>query len=111
MKLPTLTALDIERIEQRQSQMRAHVQTKKDSISASPSPGLRGWASQTPKDLEKRKQFLLKQKKLLLKNKQLDRAKELRAYDTTKSINAVEKTAESSRFKCTPGEQSEENRK
>jgi len=62
-------------------------------------------------DLEKRKQFLLKQKKLLLKNKQLDRAKELRNYDTTKLISAVEKTADAPHFKSTPGEQSEEDRK
>jgi len=111
MKLPTLTAEDIRRIEQKQSKMKARVQTKKDSISGSPSPGLRTWANQTPMDLEKRKQFLLKQKKLLLKNKQLDRAKELRNYDTTKLISAVEKTAGSAHFKSTPGEQSEEERK
>jgi len=111
MKLPTLTVEDIRRLEQKQSQMKARVQTKKDSISGSPSPGLRTWANQTPMDLEKRKQFLLKQKKLLLKNKQLDRAKELRNYDTTKLISAVEKTADAPHLKSTPGEQSEEDRK
>jgi len=41
MKLPTLTVEDIRRLEQKQSQMKARVQTKKDSTSGSPSPGLR----------------------------------------------------------------------
>lgn len=109
MRLPTLTAEDLERIENRQSQMRAHVRSKDKPISASPSPGFKTWASQTPKELEKRKQFLLKQKKLLLKNKQLDRAKELQAYDSSKLIDAVEKTTDSSRLKSTAGEPSKED--
>jgi len=109
MRLPTLTAEDIAKIEQRQSQMRAHIIPKKDTINDSSSPGLRTWASQTPKELEKRKQFLLKQKKLLLKNKQLDRAKKLREYDTAKLVDAVENTTDPG-LKSTPGEPTEEDR-
>jgi len=53
----------------------------------------------------------LKQKKLLLKNKQLDRAKEMQAYDTAKLVDAVGKTTDSSKLKSTPGEPSKDDMK